>query len=566
MQWHAPSSQVRNLGWGHDLPLAPVKPVSDRASESRLQAGEPVEAFRIRSVVRTVPQAVWAVSALFASLLLAYVVLLPIYRAPDEVDHVDAVYELEQGEGWAEPGTDLLDPPVITSLHLSGLLTLQHYPAAAAPPQRAKRSFDTLPGTIDPSQTNQITQHPPLFYALDAVPLKVVGGTSWAYDKTVLFLRLLSALMVLPLPVLAHAAARRVRGPGALAVTASILPLAVPQLVHIGASVNNDNLLTLLFGLLTVALMYVVTGDLSRGTAVRIGVLSALALLTKGFAFIVPVWIGLTYILALCRYRRRTALTSALVALAVTTLLGGWWWLRNLLKYGAVQPAGEKPITPPPGFVPNLHLLLNQYGYLPKSFWGAFGYFNVVLPDTEIKAATWVLAVGVVLALVAPGRFAIDRALVLAAPFLGLLILLMLLSRRTYLSTGQFRGLQGRYMFPGIVGASVLVAGGLVGPLRRAGRWVPLLAVALAGVMQAYAARAILNGFWRPIDGNASYADALHTLFVWSAWPKPIAAAALAAPLLFGLLAAGALARTRSRLAPGPCKLPGARHLGPGGC
>lgn len=30
-------------------------------------------------------------------------VLLPVYRAPDEVDHVDAVYELEQGEGWAEP-------------------------------------------------------------------------------------------------------------------------------------------------------------------------------------------------------------------------------------------------------------------------------------------------------------------------------------------------------------------------------------------------------------------------------------------------------------------------------
>jgi len=512
--------------------------------------------FRLSAIVCGVPRAVWAITALFASLLLAYAVLLPVYRAPDEVDHVDAVLDVEHGEGWPEPGKDLLDPPVIASLKLSGLspvfsqyvLTVKPYKAAAAPARRSRGSFDTLSHTPDASQVNQITQHPPLYYVLEAIPLKLVDGTSWAYDKTVLFLRLLSALIIVPLPLLAHAAARRLRGPGPVAVTAAILPLAVPQLLHIGASVNNDDLLTLLVGAVTVALTYVVTGDLSRRTAFWVGGLTALALLTKGFAFVVPVWIGLTYTVALCRYRRRVAVGSGLMALATATLLGGWWWLRNLLQSGAVQPTGEHAATAPSGFVPHLPALLDKLGYyLPKTFWGAFGYFDVILPDTQIELATWVLAVAVLLAFLGPGRLAIDRALVLAAPFLGLLLLVTLLSRRTYLASGAFRGMQGRYFFPGVAGLSVLVASGLAVPLQRAVRWLPLLSVLLVGVMQFFAVRAILNGFWRPAAAHASYADALHTLFVWSAWPKLLVAVALSTPLVFGLLAAAALARPWSR-------------------
>jgi len=513
----------------------------------------PAATFGLRRVARDVPRAVWTVTALFASLLLAYAVLLPVYRAPDEPEHVDAVLDLEHGYGWPAPGTDLLDPPVVASLRVSGLSPSANvldrsplpYRATAAPRRSSRGSFDVLsqPGGLP--QVNQLTQHPPLFYALEAVALKLTGGTSWAYDKTVLFLRLLSALMVAPLPLLAHAVARRLRGPGPVAVAASILPLAVPQLLHIGASVNNDDLLLVLVGVLTVALAFVATGDLSRRTAWWVGGLSALALLTKGFAFILPVWIGLTYTVAWLRYRRRAALGSGVLALAVATVLGGGWWLRNLIEYGALQPAGEELLPAPPGFAPDLRALGGEFGdHLAERFWGSFGWFDVALPDLATAAATAVLVVGVLLALAGPGRLAVDRGLVLLAPLLGLVLLVMLLTYRTYVASGQFRGLQGRYFLPGVVGASVLVAVGLSGALRRFGDWLPLGCGVLAAMMQLVAVHMILNGFWRPPGG--SYGGALRALLAWSAWPPPVVLAALVGPLVLGLLLTPALLAARS--------------------
>jgi len=508
--------------------------------------------FRLRSCVQDVPRAVWAVTGLFASLLLAYAVLLPVYRAPDEPEHVQSVLDLERGRGWAAPGTDLLDPAVVASLRVSGLSPSANvldrsplpYHAEAAPARGDRGSFDTLSQPGGPPQVNQLTQHPPLYYAVQAAALHLSGGTSWAYDRAVLLLRLLSALMVLPLPLLAHAAARRLRGPGPVAVTAAVLPLAVPQLLHIGASVNNDDLLIPLVGALTVALAFVVTGDLSRRTAGWAGGLTALALLTKGFAFILPVWIGLTYTVALLRYRRRAALGAGAVALAVATLLGGGWWLGNVLRYGALQPGGE--LIPPaqPGFVPDLSALLGEYGdHLAERFWGSFGWFDVAVPDLATALATAVLLVGVLLALLGPGRLAVDRWLVLTAPLVGLVLLVMLLTRRTYLASGQFRGLQGRYFLPAVVAVAVLVAVGLGGLLRRSARWLPLGCAVLAGVMQLVAVRTILNGFWRPVGDGASYRSALHALLAWSAWPQAVTVTALVAPLVLGLLALTDLAR-----------------------
>jgi len=528
---------------------AAASPAADRSSPAQA----PAEAFGLRACARGVPRSVWTVTALFASLLLAYAVLLPVYRAPDEPEHVQSVLELERGRGWPAPGTDLLDPSVVASLRVSGLSPSANvldrgplpYRAGTAPARGDRGSFDTLSQPGGPPQVNQLTQHPPLYYALEAAALKLTGGTAWAYDQAVLFLRLVSALMVLPLPLLAFATARRLRGPGPVAVAASVLPLAVPQLLHIGASVNNDDLLIPLVGALTVALAFVMTGDLSRRTACWVGALSALALLTKGFAFMLPVWIGLTYTVALLRYRRRVAVGSGALALAVTTVLGGGWWLRNLLLYGALQPGGELIAPAPPGFVPDLSTLLAEYAdHLPERFWGSFGWFDVALPDLATGMATAVLAVAILLALVGPRRLAIDHALVLLAPFVGLVLLVMLLTQRTYLASGQFRGLQGRYFLPAVVGVAVLVAVGLSGLLPRSARWLPLGCGVLVGVMQLVAVRTILDGFWRPVESGASYVGALHALFAWSAWPEPLATAALLAPLMLGLLVLGLLARS----------------------
>ena len=80
----------------------------------------------------------------------------------------------------------------------------------------------------------------------------VPGFDDRSFVTQVGVLRLLSAALLLPLPLLAAAAARRLGAGPPVAIAAALLPLGVPQLAHVGASLNNDVLLVLL-GALSVA-------------------------------------------------------------------------------------------------------------------------------------------------------------------------------------------------------------------------------------------------------------------------------------------------------------------------
>lgn len=79
------------------------------------------------------------------------------------------------------------------------------------PPREDRPSFDALGGAApDPSgPANQMVQHPPLAYWLDALVLRLPGVGTLAWDLQVWLLRLLGIVLVLPVPFLAWAATRR---------------------------------------------------------------------------------------------------------------------------------------------------------------------------------------------------------------------------------------------------------------------------------------------------------------------------------------------------------------------
>src|SRR5207247_1328315 len=85
--------------------------------------------------------------------------------------------------------------------------------------------------------------------------------------------------------------ARRVGLAKPASVAAAAVLLAVPELYHIGASVNNDNLLILLLFGSTLAAATVARGDVRFRPAAVFGLVVGLALLPKGLALYLRFWL-----------------------------------------------------------------------------------------------------------------------------------------------------------------------------------------------------------------------------------------------------------------------------------
>lgn len=484
-----------------------------------------------------VPRSVWLLTVLHVLLLLGWTVLVPTYRAPDEPYHVDMVRAAAGPEGWPALDQRALSTEVVASLVEAGYSSPDNpvqrvdesLQAEDATPRGLRPDFRELASGDHAAASNHLAQHPPLHYLVVATPvtlLTTVLPLQWSYDRSVWLMRATSVLMVAPLPLLAFAAARRITGrSGPTAVAAAVIPLAIPQLTHIGSVVNNDNLLVLLGGVLTVALLSVATGDTGRRTALWVGGLAGAALLTKGFALIVPLWIVGAYALAGRRAPTwRPALSAGATALAVAGLLGGWWWLRNLVRYGTVQPTLVTPEPADDAAVSVGAFMVFFTTRAVRRFWGAFGWDEAHLPAWLIVAAALLVLAGVALAFArrpptgSSWRAELGVALL---PVVGIAGIVAYGSWRWYAITGTVAGVQGRYLFPGVVGLACAVAVGYGWAARS--RALPLVVFTVAMLLQAVAAYTVLVHFWGPRVLGAPR-TALPALWSWSPWPPELLA------------------------------------------
>jgi small subunit ribosomal protein S36 len=515
------------------------------------------------------------VTVLWATVLLGWLQLTPLYRAADETLHVDLLLHVLDGEGYPPAGALELDPEVRASYPLAGLSSEERpelaslYPLPLSttdvpPREQSFDELDPLPGL--PDITNQMTQHPPLYYGLVAGAASLVPGfDDRSFVTQVGLLRLLSASLLLPLPLLAAAAARRLGAAPPVATAAALLPLAVPQLAHVGASLNNDVLLVLLGAAVAPPLLAVARGDASRRTAGTVGVLLGLALLTKALAVGLLVWAALAYVVALlgpARAQRATVVGSALLAAAVALAVGGWWWVVNLVRYGTVQPSGTAPL---PAIDTDPDLLDFTWSFLTRvtaSTWGSFGWLEVQVPGAAQLAGLVVVLLGLAAFLLRrPAQpWARAAGATAVAGFALQTAVIYQQSLKNYLRGGYLAGLQGRYLFAFVAVLAAVVAVGLAGALpARARRWAPLVALAAVLVMQAVGVVTALHGFWWP-DGEG-LRRALAIQSAWAPFPRwttllTAVVGAAAAVLLVragrpaaaepaGVVEGGALARSR---------------------
>ncbi|WP_369369636.1 glycosyltransferase family 39 protein [Promicromonospora sp. Populi] len=526
---------------------------------------------------RTVPVVVWLIMLLHLAVMLVSTAVFPNVRSPDERQHVDLILQVRQGDAWPWPGpgtsfvtqgvtaggfveSDSLDGP----LHLADRQDLpprDQRPSYLEAGGSATLTTETARGGIQPV-FNQLVQHPPLYYLLGAGVVSLVPDWQDApMDQVWLTLRWWNALLALPLPLLLFAAARRLRLPEPLPVAASLVPLAVPELTHLESAVNNDNLLVVLGACATLLVVRVLTGDLSRRTAALLGLVTTLALLTKGLALMFPAWIALAYLVAAWTHRERLrAAAVSLLVVAVCTLPGLAWWVRNVVVHGMLQPHGTHAtppdLTPVYGWSDGGITWLGRFAERMTTLFfvqdHAPGPMHAYLWQPELDASWWmarvalvVVLAGIVAALV---RRPVPRlvALVLLFPVPALAGIVARGSWQQFAAFHDFgAALQGRYLYPGLVGLMVVaVAGAAV--LRPAWRRaVPLALLVLAAGMHLTFQRDAWRLYWMPRDdGPGAFAQALAAVGHWYAFPSVVLVALVAAGLALTLVVAGSLART----------------------
>ena len=389
------------------------------------------------------------------AMLLGFAVGIPIYQAPDEVLHIDRVLAAGRDSGFGEFDERSLSPE-LTATYDAGFRHRNAPYGAMEAPGGERWNLDALESYEGNQAPDQLAQHPPAYYALTgAVRTAIVSmlpDDTWDFDREVLLLRLLNVAMVAPLPWLCARTARTLGMGVGSATLASLVPLCIPQLAHIGASVNNDNLLLLTSSVTVAAAAEVLSSRLTWGRTLVIGTSVMLALWTKAPAIaLVP----LVVVVAVQDLRRRRSDWPMVAALGGFLVAGSLYYVRSLLLHG--DPVAGRDMGLPSrttAFQP-VDFTLTAMDNFSQSFWGKFGWLWVDLPGTWVH----LLSVGLVACVVvAAWRRPIRGVATLLVVPATAAVLIFGQALRGHLATGLHPAQQGRYMFFTLVPVAVALA------------------------------------------------------------------------------------------------------------
>ncbi len=405
----------------------------------------------------------------------AYSLVVPPFEAPDEPFHYAFVRHVAQGNGlpvqdevatgpWAQEGSQAPLYYLVAGLLTAGV-DARDFPALAVTNPRANigdplapdnKNFMLYSGQPKPLQQTNLAVHIARWFSL------LLGAATICFTY-------LTAQFVFP----------RRRD---LPLIAAALVGAIPQVLFISAAVTNDPLVMAT----SAATVYWLARLLARPDSrpirlwewLVLGVLLGLAALSKlqGLGLI-----GLTGVTVLfMAWQRRTwrMLWVAAVAVGAPVLaLAGWWYVRNLALYGdwsglqhltAINGRRQEPLT--------LARFWPEFRGLRYSFWGLFGWFNLLLPNWFYwitDALSVIAGVGVAAALARRWRSLASPRL--ADPALRVTLLLLAWAGAIALLllywSSQATGSQGRLLFPGMVSFAILFTLGLDFWLR----WLPKL-------------------------------------------------------------------------------------------
>jgi hypothetical protein len=447
---------------------------------------------------------------------------------------------------------------------------------------------DRVPLMLDDGRPRRVyvANHPPLFYALAAVPIGI-GERLGAPRAGLLAARLLSvALAAGGVVLVAWLALLLAPGRPRVAVGAAWLAALLPGLPHVAAFVYTDGL-----GFLAAtAALVAATATVRRGpTPARLAGLTAAAsaaALTRAPGLVLVGFAGAAaaagFLLHGHRRGARKLLAAAGAGAAVAGLAGAsaiWFYLRNRSLYGSLTGAAYNQALF--RLVPQDHAidLLTSPAYALRLFDGLWVWTRFSLPRVPTLAA--LVAVPRVIGLLVMAGLAAVAARRLrgrapgegsGAPALAAWALALAWPAAVFAMVAFYDGNGGhthpRYLFPGLAVLAVVAALGLDGlPGARLGGWLAAVVLAqLALTGAAWAGFVTATRGRRPSDPADLLGAVARLLDAAGADPPWLLLGLAGATLLAGLaLLAVALGLVRADHASSPAEAGGATgSAGPG--
>ncbi len=328
-----------------------------------------------------VPGIAW-ILALYLALGSAFVLLNPLYESPDEIHHVPMVqYLAENGLQLPsqEPGTVGLwqqqgnQPPLY---YMIGALLIQPFDTSDINDVLRVNPHADI-GIIRPDfNANRIVHRP----AEEAFPGR--GTVAATY-----LLRFYSLLLGAGTVFITYRLGRELLPEKpAVALGAAAFNAILPMFLYISASVNNDNLSTLLASALLLLLVMLLkrSREPDLRTYALIGLLTGAGLLAKlNIGLLIPV-VALTLLVLSVRLRRwQPLIIGGVISGGLTILIAGWWYWRNWQLFGDVTGLDRFLDIVGRRTVPaDMAQLWTERESFVRTFWGLFGSITVSLPET----------------------------------------------------------------------------------------------------------------------------------------------------------------------------------------
>jgi hypothetical protein len=350
-----------------------------------------------------------AVIGLFLILGFVFSLVIPPFETPDEPFHYGFARHIAQGNGlpvqsnvetgpWAQEGSQAPLYYLITGL-LTSSIDQGDFEAMAVRNPRAN-----IGDPLDPGNKNF------MLYSGKQGPLV---GSNLALHIGRWFSLLLGAVTLWCIYLTAELGVRRSVGhieedpqPGSspwdygLALLATAFVAAIPQFLFISASFTNDTLIIAAASATVYWLARLLARPLADPIAphewVVLGFLLGVAALSKLQGLGLIPLSGLVVLFLAWRRRTWRIVLDALLWVGIpAAAIALWWYVRNIMLYGdwsglghltAINGQRTEPLTWQ-GFWP-------EFRGLRFSFWGLFGWFNILLPDWFYTAADILTVIG----------------------------------------------------------------------------------------------------------------------------------------------------------------------------
>ena len=405
----------------------------------------------------------------FVVLAIVYAAITPAFEAPDEGAHFLYIHNmleehrlplLESRERvFASHSTQRHQPPLY---YLIGAVLVAGTKRNDVNAHLQVNPFAAI-GTVSPNNQN-VYLHP-LHYA---------GDTATA----VWILRLYSIALATLTLWLAYLTGRLAFQRASTGLLAMLIVASIPGFIFIGASINNDNLVTFVYaaGIYWCLRLWHRQAITWKDIAAISLILSAAALSKlTGLALF-----GLVYLAVIVgtfrrRYPSRQAALLIVASLLASGVLAGWWYVRNLNLYGdplamqatvAIWGRGGMPIS------------ADEIKGIWESVWMILGHFNIRGPEWFYIYIVVITVAGIAGLVLVWQRYPAQRL-----PSAFLLLTCFVVVTALAAATRQINVSQGRILYPALVAFAPLLAAGWQSLLgRRVGGLlvVPLTTMALA--------------------------------------------------------------------------------------